>query len=126
MKASRSDINSLSRLDQQAAFDRLRKSATRWVSEGLVLQALPQETQKDKIGVLISVSKKIAPRSVDRSRIRRRLRAISAEILPGGAVKGYDYAVIARTATLNRPYETLQNDLRWCLKRLNLPPVQPS
>lgn len=122
LKASRNDVRSLSRLENQAAFDRLRKSSQRWVSPSMVLQILPHDAPHTASykGLLISVSKKTAPRSVDRSRLRRRLRAVSAEILPHHACSGYDFALIARNDTLKKTHEELKKDLLWCLKRLNI------
>ncbi len=121
MKATRSDLKSLSRLPQQAAFDRLRKSSTRWVSESVVVQTLPIENNNKSKGLLISVSRKTAPRAVDRSRLRRRLRAVTAEVLPQNAPAGYHYAVIARAQTMGKSHELIKKDLLWCLKRLALP-----
>ena len=53
-----------------------------------------------------------------RNRARRRLRAISAAVLPAHAVDGHDYVLIARTGTLNRRYQALIGDLEEGLRRL--------
>ena len=46
-----------------------------------------------------------------RNRAKRRLRAAAAEILPLLGRKGHDYVLIAKTATLSRPYAALVADL---------------
>ena len=123
MKASKQDQDKLSRLPTQAAFDRLRKSPKRWVSEGMAVQILPRDTDRalaSPYGLLISVSRKTAPRSVDRSRIRRLLRVAAAETLPTLALPGHDYALIARKGTLNRGSDQLKKDLAWCLRKLEM------
>jgi len=55
---------------------------------------------------------------VARNRAKRRLRAVAAEILPALAAPGYDYVLIGRTETLQRPYSLLLQDLRTALKRV--------
>lgn len=67
----------------------------------------------------ITVTKKVG-NAVRRNRIRRRLRAVAAEILPSQARAGYDYVLIGRAATLTRPYPDLLVDLGRALTRLRV------
>ncbi len=124
MQASQENIDSISRLPTQAAFDHLRKSKTRWVSEGLVLQALPtyqgKKTRSETYGLCVTVSKKTAKCAHDRNRIKRRLKAIAQEILPTHAKDHMDYMVTGRYQTNDREFEQLKRDLLWCLKKLEL------
>ncbi len=125
MQASKEQMNNISRLGPQAAFDILRKSREkRWTAEGLVLQALPRFESKRKgpqaYGLCISCSKKTAKRAHDRNRIKRRLKAAACEILPLKAAKNMDYMVTGRYGTADRDFELLKKDLIWCLKKLEL------
>ncbi len=125
MKASKEQMNTISRLGPQAAFDVLRKSREkRWTAEGLVLQALPRYENKRQnpvpYGLCISCSKKTAKRAHDRNRIKRRLKAAACEILSVNAIENMDYMVTGRYGTNDRDFELLKKDLIWCLKKLDL------
>jgi ribonuclease P protein component len=94
------------------------------VTPGIVLQALkrgapPSDENADQVGLGLTASKKVG-RAVERNRARRRLRALAYEVLPDQAVGGVDYVLIARGATVTRPYDALRADLRQALKRLEL------
>lgn len=56
--------------------------------------------------------------AVARNRARRRLQAAAREMMPDSAQPGYDYVLIGRTETLDRPYALLLQDLRMALKRV--------
>lgn len=58
--------------------------------------------------------------AVARNRAKRRLRAAVDEVMPKHATAGHDYVVIARGATLTRPYPALVEDLRTALRRLGV------
>jgi ribonuclease P protein component len=49
--------------------------------------------------------------AVERNRAKRRLRAAAGAILPLYAREGHDYVLVARTATLTRPFAALLEDL---------------
>lgn len=49
--------------------------------------------------------------AVMRNRAKRRLRAAAAEILPLLGREGHDYVLVAKVATLSRPYVALVADL---------------
>jgi ribonuclease P protein component len=53
--------------------------------------------------------------AVIRNRARRRLREAAAAILPVAASPGHDYVLIARSGTIDRPYDKLLADLRAAL-----------
>lgn len=71
----------------------------------------------DKIRVGFTVTKRTEKSAVKRNRIKRRLRAVVADVMPDHAKQSCDYVLIGRSQTLTRPYETLCNDLKWCLKK---------
>ncbi len=56
--------------------------------------------------------------AVARNRARRRLRAVVREVMLNHARPGHDYVVIARKATLRRPYVDLRRDLTRGLHQL--------
>ncbi len=70
------------------------------------------------IRVGFTASRKVG-KAVERNRARRRLKAATAEVLPQRGRPGYDYVVIARQATLRRPYRALLTDLSTALERVS-------
>ncbi len=62
-------------------------------------------------------SKKVG-NAVARNRARRRLKAAAAQLMPEAATPGYDYVLIGRSETVDRPYPLLLQDLRAALKRV--------
>lgn len=122
MKATKNLIQNSSRLKAQAAFDSLRTTKTRWVSQGFAIQVIPQITPKTPAvpGFCVITSKKTAKLATDRNRMRRRLRAIAYEILPVQAKPDMDYMIVARSGALTRPMDEMRKDLVWCLRKLDL------
>lgn len=118
MKATKEQIRILSRLSQQAAFDSLRKTKTRWVSKGFALQCLPSATSSMHYCVI--TSKHASKLATDRNTMRRRLRAVAYEILTTVAKPEMDYMIVARKESLTLPMDDLKRDLKWCLKKLDL------
>jgi len=49
--------------------------------------------------------------AVTRNRAKRRLRAAARAVLPLYAREGHDYVLVARIATVSRPYSELLDDL---------------
>ena len=89
----------------------------KWAAPGVVLQALARgDGAGPRAG--FTVTRKVG-KAVIRNRVRRRLRAAAAEILPLHAKPGYDYVLVGRIATLTRPWSDLLNDLRVALGRVH-------
>lgn len=121
MKASKSQLQTISRLSSQAVFDCLRQTKDlRWVSTSFVLQVAPQPVPASPYALCISASKKAAPLAVDRNRMRRRMKAVAADVMPRLAKPGLNYMISCRQSVLTRPVADLEKDLGWCLKKLNL------
>ncbi len=114
MHATRQQLKSLIVLKKRADFLRMRHGK-KWTSHGLILQVCDNDQGTIRIG--FTVSKKVHKSAVKRNRIKRRLRAVAADILPLHARTGADYVFIGREQTATRPYHLLQNDLKWCLKK---------
>lgn len=120
MYATRDQMTLLSRLTDQAAFDSLRKTRTRWVAKGFAIQAIPRAEDAEGLGFCVIASKKTAKSAVVRNRMRRRLKSTSYDVLPRYAAKGYDYMIVARREAASLDGESLRRDMEWCLKRLEL------
>ena len=104
--------------------DFLRVAATRRqaVAPGLVLQAARQPAKSNPsatVRVGYTASRKVG-NAVTRNRAKRRLRHAAAEILSREGRPGTDYVLIARGATVDRPYGALIADLKGALRRIDL------
>ena len=122
MKASRQDTKKISRLRKQAAFDQLRSLRDpehRWTAKSLSLQVFTSDKIEEAPHLGISVSRKTAKRAVDRNRIKRRLRAAAASILPSHAAPQTHYLISGRSDALTRSFDELQNDIKWCMGKLS-------
>ncbi len=82
-----------------------------------------QKTEGDDaahdLRVGFTASRKVGP-AVARNRARRRLRAAADRVMPASARPGHDYVIIARAATLGRPFADLVGDLEGALRRLGV------
>lgn len=118
MQASKDQQATLIQIKKRSDFLRIQGKGQKWVSHGLIIQTMPNEDDIKRIGY--TVSKRTDKSAVKRNRIKRRLRAAAADILPIHAKNGQDYILVGRPQTLTRPYETLKKDIQWCLGKLGL------
>ncbi len=116
MQATQEDLKKLDRLEKRSDFLRLNDGAVKWVSKGFILLAKPNDLRNARVG--ITVTKKLEKTAVGRNRMKRRLRAVTADILPDHAKPGTDYILIARAEAATRDYSDLKQDLKWCLGKL--------
>lgn len=114
----------LTRLKRRREFLRAAKSGRKWVAPGLIVQARQRdggETSADgsdgSVRVGFTVTKKVG-NAVIRNRVRRRLKAVAAEILPEQAAHGQDLVIIGRMAAITRPYQALKKDLETAVGKL--------
>jgi ribonuclease P protein component len=124
----RSSMARLSRLRQRADFLRVAAGRRKSVTPGLILQACrqppggvlsPDSRAPDAPRVGFTASRKVGI-AIMRNRARRRLRAAVAEVMPLHAAPGHDYVVIARAATVGRPFAALVGDLEAALRQLGV------
>ena len=108
-------------LKKRHDFLRVRAAARRWAAPGLVLQAAPvppADASEGLVRVGYTASRRVG-NAVARNRAKRRLRAAVAHVMPALAQCGCDYVVIARGATLTRPFDALIGDLAAALARVD-------
>jgi ribonuclease P protein component len=90
------------------------------VAKGLLIQARkrPEGAVTVNFFVGYTATKKLGC-AVVRNRIKRRLRALSAEVFPKSARLDYDYVIIGRKAAFDRNFEDLKKDLKYTLHATN-------
>lgn len=109
-------------LKKRKDFLRVAAARSKWVSQSLILQMAPMP-EKDvphnsAIRVGYTASKKVG-NAVKRVRAKRRLREVVRHCLADKGMAGHDYVLIARTATVDLPYDQLIRDFKWCLRRIS-------
>jgi len=107
-------------LKKRREFVQIAEHGRRFITNGLVLQVWerPEENSfNDVIRVGFTTSKKVG-NAVKRSRVRRRLRVLARLVLTEFGKKGCDYVLIGRSATIDRPFEKLKDDLKYALKKI--------
>ena len=125
-KDERRQGSSVGRLKRRADFLRVAAARRKWAAPGLILQVAPQpesapednreENRPEEIRVGFTASRKVG-NAVKRNRARRRLKALVAEMIANGANPGLDLVLIARTSTVDRPFDELRRDLQQSLQR---------
>ena len=114
------------RLKRRPDFLKVAAARTKWVTPGLILQARRRaaESSEDTVRVGFTVSRKVGD-AVRRNRARRRLRAVAGEVLPERGRPGYDYVLVGRGATVERPYAALVEDLKTALAKVGRAEERP-
>ena len=104
----------LRRLKARSEFTTAAAKGSRAHRPTLSLQRHARGDGEAVTGVGFTVTKKEG-NSVERNRIRRRLREAARMIVPEHGSSGIDYVVIGRRALLDSPFPSLLNDLKEAL-----------
>ncbi|WP_184086388.1 ribonuclease P protein component [Afipia massiliensis] len=114
----------MDRLRQRADFV-AAASGPRMASPAFVVQSRPRD-DAGPVRVGFTVTKKVGT-ATERNRVRRRLRELVKRLDVISMRPHHDYVIVGRRAALDRGFETMFNDLRSALSRLERqPPRQPS
>lgn len=118
-KDSAPDGAPLLRLKKRADFVRVAQG-TRAALPGLVLQCrkAPEKAPPGAVRVGFTATKKLGG-AVTRNRVKRRLRAAAAQVMPEHARPGHDYVLVGRSGTAPRPFALLVEDLRSALRQVH-------
>ena len=86
----------------------------------VTLETCPmREPLPGRLRVGFTASRKVG-NAVARNRAKRRLRAAAAALLPLLGRSGHDYVLVARPATVTRPYNVLLADIAEALRKAHL------
>lgn len=111
------------RLKRRPDFLLVAEARRKCATAGLILQArrrvgdAPAALPEGLVRVGFTATRKIG-NAVARNRARRRLKAAADRVMALEAAPGHDLVVIARQATLSRPFALLLADLRHALGRV--------
>jgi len=110
----------ISVLKNRQDFLRVAAARSKWVAPGMILQVAAMPDPGDEAGIRVgyTASRKVG-NAVKRARAKRRLREVVRRSLAARGRAGHDYVLIARTATVDLPFDQLIRDFNWCLKRLH-------
>ncbi len=118
MFARKEKTKSIGRLKKRSDFLCVQRMGRKWISKGLIIEILDNEDKGIRVG--LTVSKRVSKLAVLRNRLKRRLKAISLDVLPDYHQQNLDIVIVGRAMAQQRSYEELQNDLRWCLKKMDI------
>jgi ribonuclease P protein component len=84
---------------------------------GFVLLMRPRNDGSPAMRVGYTVTKKIG-NAVVRNRMKRRFRALAAELLPTSGVRGADHVLIGRAGGVEREFALLRAELAKALRKV--------
>lgn len=118
MFAKKTQMKKIGRLKKRSDFLCVQRAGKKWVSKGMIVEI----SENDNLGIRygLTVSKKVSKLAVIRNHVKRRLKAVANDVLPDYADQNLDIVLIGRQMSEDRDYKDLQNDLRWCLKKMGV------
>lgn len=105
----------LVRLKKRQQFVNIANQGRKCITPSLILQYMPNETGTVQVG--FTVTKKVGI-AVIRNRVRRRLKEAVRLTFPTRAPAGFDYVIIGRKGTLDRPFDKIKADIRYVLSQV--------
>lgn len=120
MFTKKNDKKFIDRLKKRSDFLCVQQKGRKWVAKGMVVELADNNGQGLRCG--LTVSKRVSKLAVLRNRAKRRLKSVSYDVLVDYQGQNFDVVLIARHGTMERSYHDLQNDLRWCLKKMDIHP----
>ncbi len=99
--------------------DYLETAASRrkWVTPAFIIQIDHLNDDKGLAKLGFTASKKVG-NAVMRNKARRRLKEAAKGLFNQYGLAGQRYVLIARTAAIDYPFDSLQKDLQWALVKL--------
>jgi ribonuclease P protein component len=119
-----SPVTAIGRLKTRDEFLRAR-DGTRFAAPTLVLQAIRREEAAEaerEVARFGFTATKSLGGAVVRNRARRRLKEAARLLAPKHATPGYDYVLIARAGTVQRPFAEITRDLERALAKVHQAP----
>jgi ribonuclease P protein component len=116
-------VTAIGRLKTRAEFVHV-KGGARFVAPSLILQArrrIAEEGGDHHLARFGFTATKSLGGAVMRNRARRRLKEAVRLAGAAAAVEGYDYVLIARSGTVQRPFTELIKDLERALAKVHEP-----
>lgn len=105
-------------LKKRKEFVALNERASRYSRPAFVLQGLKRESDLEAMRLGFTVTKKVG-KAVVRNRIKRRLKAAAAQVVPRSGAPGTDYVFIGRDKALTCPFSELLQDMQMALEQLS-------
>lgn len=107
----------LERLKKRSEFVKVSQAGEKQITPAFIIQACHRgDTGPIRYG--ITASRKVG-NAVERNRAKRRLRALSWQILPKNGFPGTDYVLIARKEVLKRDFADMLKELERALVKLH-------
>ena len=103
-------------LTQNSQFRRLYRRGRSVVNHTMVIYVMKNRHSSNRLG--ITAGKKVGG-AVQRNRAKRRIRELF-RIFQGQLKQSYDFCIVARTYTVNAPYEKLVRDFKASAEKLGV------
>ena len=97
MHTLKKDLACLRMITDRVCFLDIQSKGQKWVSHGVIVQIKENNLGYRRVG--FTVSKKVDKSAVKRNRIKRRLRAVAADVLSQCAQDSCDYILVGRKSS---------------------------